>query len=73
MVDIGMDFKAPPKADVKQWRKVEILYENGFAFQGCGCDGGGYRPKKPRELKSFIEANTPLTTGQRLLKRFKKS
>src|SRR2546423_783849 len=47
MKNMGLDFKAPPQDDVKQWKKVEILFHQGFAFHSCGW-GPGARPAELR-------------------------
>lgn len=44
LVDLGQDFKTPKKLNKKQWRKVELLYDQGITFHSCGCDGPGERP-----------------------------
>jgi len=31
--DMGHDFKAPRKNDIKQWRKVELLFRRGYRWQ----------------------------------------
>ena len=31
---VGRYFKAPPRQNIKQWRKVELLYENGWRADG---------------------------------------
>lgn len=70
MNDMGHDFKAPKQNDVKQWMKVEILFNNGFTFHSCGCGGPGYRPAKLSEVEQFLESNkTFASEGERLLKK----
>ncbi|OPH56910.1 hypothetical protein BC351_26195 [Paenibacillus ferrarius] len=55
MKDMGHDFKAPKQNDLKQWMKVELLYNNGFTYHSCGC-GSGYRPAKLSEIEEFIRS-----------------
>jgi hypothetical protein len=31
---VGRYFKAPPRQDIKQWRKVQLLYESGWRADG---------------------------------------
>jgi hypothetical protein len=69
MAYMGMDFKAPPQTDVKQWEKVRALYAAGFAFDSCGCGGPGYRPKDLKEVADFIASNRKLSEGEELLKK----
>lgn len=69
MKDMGHDFKAPKQQDKRQWMKVERLYENGFAYHSCGCDGPGYRPAKLTEVESFLrDSRKPSTLGEAYLK-----
>lgn len=68
MNNMGRDFKAPKQSDVKQWTKVEILFQNGFTYHSCGCGGPGYRPAKLNEVNEFLEKNrTFRTEGEQLL------
>lgn len=70
MADMGSDFKAPKKSDIKQWKKVRLLFEQGFTFHSCGCCGPGYRPAELREVYSFIESNRPISDAGKLAKFF---
>lgn len=74
MVSMGLDFKAPKRSEIKQWKKVEILYKNGIRFGGCGCSGPGYRPKELSEVEHFLstseEINRRKSDGQKLLEKF---
>jgi hypothetical protein len=54
MADMGLDFKAPPRADAKAWSVAESLWEVGFTFHSCGCGGPGYRPRKARDYEAFL-------------------
>ncbi|MFD0713580.1 hypothetical protein [Paenibacillus sp. GCM10027626] len=68
MNDMGHDFKAPKQSDVKQWKKVEILYQKGFAYHSCGCNGPGYRPSRLNEVECFLTENRKFeSAGERLL------
>ena len=69
MHDMGLDFKAPRQSDVKQWKKVRLLFENGFTYHSCGCCGPGYRPNTVKEAEVFIHESTPLSEAQKLLKK----
>lgn len=51
---MGHDFKALKQNDLKQWMKVELLYNNGFTYHSCGCGGPGYRPANLSEVEDFI-------------------
>jgi len=70
MTGMGHDFKAPRQSDIKQWRKVQQLWEAGITFYSCGC-GPGYRPASLREVPSFIENHhRSASPGRRLAARF---
>lgn len=71
MADMGHDFKAPATRDVKQWEKVRVLFQHGFAFHSCGCGGPGYRPKHLREVEAFVASQRTVSEGERLLRRFR--
>jgi hypothetical protein len=74
MVNMGLDFKAPKRRDTKQWKKVELLYQNGVHFSSCGCGGPGYRPKRLNELADFLAAQEKdrwnKSEGEKLLDKF---
>ncbi len=56
MADMGLDFAAPPKKDLKQWDLLKSMYSVGITFHSCGCYGPGYIPKsKEALLKHFTE------------------
>jgi len=67
MVNLGPDFKAPKMSDVKQWQKVELLFEHGFAYFSCGCCGPGYRPGELKEVAQFVEGARNKSEGEVLL------
>jgi hypothetical protein len=66
---MGLDFKAPPERDVKQWKKVELLFQHGFTFHSCGCCGPGLRPAELRDVESFLADNLPQSSGEKLVRR----
>src|SRR5262245_61317298 len=55
MADMGLDFKAPRRSNVKQWKKVEVLFRHGFTYHSCGCCGPGLRPAELREVADFLK------------------
>lgn len=69
MHNMGHDFKTPKQNNVKQWKKVQILFEHGEAYHSCGCGEPGYRPTKLQEVDSFLAENLPKSSGQKLLER----
>ncbi len=54
MQNMGLDFHAPRQADVRQWRKIALLYVQGIAYHSCGC-GPGYRPSTLAEVSVFLD------------------
>ena len=55
MADMGKDFEAPKKDDVKAWKHMATLYEAGIAFHSCGCTGPGYIPRDNAEIIKYLE------------------
>ena|SRR5579862_4269749 len=54
MQNMGLDFHAPRQADLRQWRKIALLYAQGIAYHSCGC-GPGYRPSTLAEVSVFLD------------------
>jgi hypothetical protein len=69
MIDMGLDFKAPRKADVNAWTILQALAENGFTFHGCGCYVGFKPPRTLREVPQWLEEHRRKSTGEKLLDR----
>jgi len=72
MADMGHDFKAPKQSDIKQWKKLRILFEHGFTFHSCGCCGPGFRPAELKEVWDFIENHTSKKEGEILLEKIER-
>jgi len=70
MADMGLDFKAPPKADTEAWAVLRALYEHGFTFHSCGCWVGFTPPRTLREVPEWIERHRQRSEGERLLQNF---
>ncbi|MMZ60643.1 hypothetical protein D1872_227510 [compost metagenome] len=71
MKHMGHDFHAPKQTDVRQWRKVERLYEHGYAYHSCGCGGPGPRPAHLQDVDTFLkERRTFGSEGEALLSRW---
>jgi hypothetical protein len=47
--DIGKDTRPPRKQNKKEWKKLELLHQQGFNFESCGCRGPGI----PKNLASI--------------------
>lgn len=45
MADMGLDFEAPKKKDIKAWNHMALLHQVDITFHSCGCSGPGYIPK----------------------------
>lgn len=74
MHDMGMDFKAPRQDDVKQWKKVEVLYSHGVTFHSCGCSGPGLMPDDVKEIEAFLnDRRRTYSEGEKLLRRIARS
>lgn len=43
MINMGMDFHAPRKKAINQWKKVDLIKNTKWG--SCGCDGPGRKPK----------------------------
>jgi hypothetical protein len=72
MNDMGHDFKAPRQRDVKQWKKVEILYGHGFTYHSCGCCGPGLRPTDLKDVEKFLAGTLPKSEGELLLQKIER-
>lgn len=55
MANMGKDFEAPKKDDVKKWQHLENLYVVGITFHSCGCTGAGFVPRDKEQLKKYFE------------------
>lgn len=51
---MGICFKAPRQADRAQWKKAELLYQNGYAFHRNINDGPEPRPATLSEIPAFL-------------------
>lgn len=55
MADMGKDFEAPKKQDLKAWKHIYSLYEVGITFHSCGCTGPGYIPRDKLTLLQLLQ------------------
>ena len=57
--NMGRHFKAPKKSDIKQWKKIEFLNENGFRFQKIRYGSKHHEtvayPESLEEARVFVE------------------
>jgi hypothetical protein len=56
MNDMGVDFKAPPQQDQRQWLKIAVLYSFGIRFEWDRetSDGPGPRPATVGALEDYL-------------------
>ncbi|MGZ5968744.1 MAG: hypothetical protein ACXWP4_13820 [Polyangiales bacterium] len=66
---MGLDFKAPPTDDVKQWKKARILADHGIRYTSCGCSGPEPRPEQLRDVEAFLAGSLARSEGDELLRR----
>jgi hypothetical protein len=62
---MGRSFRAPRRADVDQWTKVQILYAHGFRFASYRRRDCAPLPRSLQDVADFLVANPqhPLKTG----------
>lgn len=56
--NFGRHFKAPKKTDIKQWEKIEFLFQHGFRFQKIRLGTNHYDtvpyPETIAQAKEFV-------------------
>lgn len=57
LVDAGQDLAVPPKRDDAGWRALTALLRAGVTFHSGCCDGPGWRPRTPREVRERLAAS----------------
>ena len=55
--EMGRSFKAPASRELKQWAKVQALYEAGFRFSSYRSFDCPPLPTELAEVKAFIRDN----------------
>ena len=55
MADLGLDFKAPRKTAIKQWKIIEGMYTIGHSWHTCGCNGPGFIPKEKYQYIEYLK------------------
>jgi hypothetical protein len=61
---MGLDFKSPPKDDVKAWQHMRSLHAAGITYHSCGCSGPGYIPATTEELVAYLESRLTDYVGE---------
>ncbi len=55
---MGRSFKAPPRSDIEQWRKVEALWAAGFRFFSYRTyPDAEPLPERFKDVASFVQRN----------------
>ena len=68
---MGLDFRPPKKTDKEAWEIINQLYDNGFAFKGCGCFVGYSPPLNVSEIPTWLEKHSRKSESETLLALFK--
>ncbi|GLW56885.1 hypothetical protein [Kitasatospora phosalacinea] len=61
LIDAGQDLHVPRRSDAAAWRALGALLRAGVRFESGCCDGPGWRPRTPREVRERLAAS--LGTG----------
>ena len=69
MWEMGRQFKAPKRSNLKQWRKVEALVRSGITFHRQRVSDLMPFPAVLREVASFVRRVRDKSDGERLLER----
>lgn len=56
MIGVGRDFAAPRRTDRAAWRALTVVLNAGLDFHSCGCDGPGFRPRTPAQVRERLRA-----------------
>jgi hypothetical protein len=54
MVDMGLDFKAPRRTALREWKRVQIYHQAGYRYHSCGCGGSGNYAETLRDAKQLL-------------------
>jgi predicted RNA-binding Zn-ribbon protein involved in translation (DUF1610 family) len=55
LIDAGHDLAVPKKTDVSGWRALTALLNAGVTFHSSCCEGPGWRPRTPREVRERLD------------------
>lgn len=61
---MGRYFRAPSLRAIKQWRKVEMLYQAGIRFSGTQSYELGQFPDTLLEARAFLQRNQGTLTAR---------
>ncbi|RKS71198.1 hypothetical protein BZB76_5685 [Actinomadura pelletieri DSM 43383] len=54
MIDAGRDLAAPRRTDRAGWRALNVVLNAGLDFHSCGCEGPGFRPRTPAQVRAAL-------------------
>ncbi|MFD8482744.1 hypothetical protein [Kitasatospora sp. NPDC059673] len=57
LIDAGHDLAVPPRRDTAGWRALTALLNAGVTFHSSCCDGPGWRPRTPGEVRTRLAAS----------------
>lgn len=65
LYEMGRSFKAPRRTDIRQWKKVQMLFAHGFRFFSYRSYDCPPLPSSLREVEHFLRENPqhPFKTG----------
>ncbi|GAA2380621.1 hypothetical protein GCM10010417_53320 [Streptomyces carpaticus] len=56
LIDAGQDLAVPARRDTAGWKALGALLNAGVTFHSRCCDGPGWRPRHPREIRERLAA-----------------
>ncbi|MGW6913800.1 hypothetical protein ACWGB8_08260 [Kitasatospora sp. NPDC054939] len=56
LIDAGQDLAVPKRQDAAGWRALTAVLNAGVTFHSGCCDGPGWRPRTPREVRERLAA-----------------
>lgn len=56
LIDAGHDLAVPKRRDTAGWKALTAVLNSGLTFHSRCCEGPGWRPRQPREVKERLAA-----------------
>ncbi|SFD15949.1 hypothetical protein SAMN05421773_110215 [Streptomyces aidingensis] len=56
LIDAGQDLAVPGKRDTAGWKALAAVLGSGLTFHSGCCEGPGWRPRHPREVRERLAA-----------------
>ena len=63
MIDMGLDFKAPRRTNLREWKRVHLIYQAGQRYHSCGCGGSGVIAPTLRDAKKLLRETQASSKG----------